>query len=120
MPRNRGSTSASGSGVRWEARHPQGSGAYAMRMARVNLTIPDELLAQARAAGLNVSRVSALALSAELDRQAKIAALEGMLRDLDAAHGPVSPGEAQEAREWADRVQGRLREVGSGTRARPA
>lgn len=89
-------------------------------MARVNITIPDELLAQAKAAGLNISRVSALAVSAELDRRAKIAALDDVLRELDAALGPVSPGEAQEARAWADRVQAQLREVTSRTRALPA
>ena len=91
-----------------------------MRMARVNITIPDELLAQAKAAGLNVSRVSALAVSAELDRRAKIAALEYVLRELEAALGPVPEEEAQEAREWVDRVQGQLLEGPSPTRVLPA
>lgn len=90
-----------------------------MRMARVNITIPDELLAQAKAAGLNVSRLSTLAVSAELDRRAKIAALEDVLRELEVALGPVPAGEAEEAREWADRVQSQVLEV-APTRALPA
>jgi len=44
-------------------------------MARVNVTIPDEVLARARNARLNVSRVATSALS-ELDRRARIAALD--------------------------------------------
>jgi post-segregation antitoxin CcdA len=75
-----------------------------MRMARVNITIPDELLEGARAAGLNVSRVTASALSEELDRRAKTAALDGYLRELDVALGPVSAEDEAAARDWADRA----------------
>lgn len=73
-----------------------------MRMARVNITVPGELIEQARAAGLNVSRVAAGALAEELDRRAKIAALDDYLRELDAALGPVPADEQEAAREWAD------------------
>jgi Post-segregation antitoxin CcdA len=75
-----------------------------MRMARVNITIPDELLGQARAAGLNVSRVAAKALADEIDRLAKIRELDAYLADLDAELGPVPQHEARAAREWADAV----------------
>ncbi len=75
-----------------------------MRMARVNITVPDELLRQARAAGLNVSRLAATALAEELDRQAKIAELDAYLAALDAELGPVPQRERQAAREWADAV----------------
>jgi post-segregation antitoxin (ccd killing protein) len=37
-----------------------------MRMARVNVYLPDELAARARAAGLNVSAVTRSALEAQL------------------------------------------------------
>lgn len=37
-----------------------------MRMARVNVYLPDELAREARAAGLNISRVAQDALSASL------------------------------------------------------
>lgn len=77
-----------------------------MRMARVNITIPDDLLEQARAAELNVSRVAAVALEQELDRRARIAALDRYLRELDVALGPVSAGEEADAREWANRAFG--------------
>ena len=46
-----------------------------MRMARVNITVPDDVVAQAKAAGLNVSRLATAALVEELDRRNKIAAL---------------------------------------------
>lgn len=73
-----------------------------MRMARVNITVPDELLEHARLAGLNVSRIAAAALAEELDRLAKVAALEAYLADLDAELGPVPDADRQEAAAWAD------------------
>jgi hypothetical protein len=77
-----------------------------MRMARVNVTIPDELLDRARDAGLNVSRVAACGLMEELDRRARIAALDGYLRELDVALGPVGADDEAAARDWADRAFG--------------
>lgn len=77
---------------------------YSVRMARVNITIPDSLLRDARSAGLNVSRVSAAALAEELDRRGKISELDTYLRELDATLGPTSEEERHAAREWADRV----------------
>lgn len=73
-------------------------------MARVNITVPDDLLERARAAGLNVSRVSASALSEELDRRAKVTALDSYLRELEAELGPISGDEQVAAREWAERA----------------
>jgi Post-segregation antitoxin CcdA len=75
-----------------------------MRMARVNITIPDELLDHARAAGLNVSRLAAGALAEELDRRAKIAALDAYLAELEVELGPVSETEQVAAAAWADRI----------------
>lgn len=75
-----------------------------MRMARVNITVPDDLLNRARAAGLNVSRLAAAALADELDRQAKLGELDAYLADLDAELGPVPQHELKAAREWADAV----------------
>jgi len=77
---------------------------YTMRMARVNITVPDELLDQARAAGLNVSRLAATALAEEIDRRAKIAQLDAYLAALEAELGPVPEQELDAAREWADAV----------------
>ena len=75
-----------------------------MRMARANITIPDELLSQARAAGLNVSRLAASAVAEELDRLAKIAELDAYLAELDAELGPVGDQEVAAAREWATQL----------------
>lgn len=91
-----------------------------MRMTRVNITIPDELLARARAAGLNVSRVAAAALAAELDRRAKLAELDTYLAELDAELGPVTAAEAAAARAWVDRVLPAANPVGANPTARPA
>lgn len=75
---------------------------YGMRMARVNITIPDELLEHARAAGLNVSRLAAAALAEELDRRAKIAALDAYLAEMDAEFGPVPDADLHDAAAWVD------------------
>ena len=77
---------------------------YSMRMARVNITLPDDLLSQARAAGLNVSRLAAAALAEELDRRAKLHELNAYLADLDNELGPVPQHELRAAREWADAI----------------
>lgn len=75
---------------------------YNMRMARVNITLPDDLLNQARAVGLNISRLAAAALAEELDRRAKLSELDAYLADLDNQLGPVPQHELRAAREWAD------------------
>lgn len=75
-----------------------------MRMARVNITVPEDLLARARAAGLNVSRTAARALDEELDRRAKVEALDAYLGELDAQLGPIPPEEEEEAARWVDRI----------------
>jgi Post-segregation antitoxin CcdA len=89
-------------GLRGYARCPDH--VYSMRMARVNITVPDDLLIRARAAGLNVSRLAAAALADELDRQTKLGELDAYLADLDAELGPVPQHELKAAREWADAV----------------
>lgn len=56
------------------------------------------LLSQARAAGLNVSRLAASAIAEELDRLAKIAELDNYLAELDAELGPLGDQEGARAR----------------------
>ena len=75
-----------------------------MRMARVNITVPDDIAQRARAAGLNVSRIASAALANELDRRDKVAALDAYLAGLEAELGPPTAAELAEAAEWADRV----------------
>ena len=77
-----------------------------MRMARVNITVPDELLDKSRSAGLNVSRTASLALAEELDRRAKLVELDSYLDELAAELGPLSDEEQEAARAWADRAFG--------------
>jgi Post-segregation antitoxin CcdA len=83
---------------------PLAASVYAMRMARVNISVSDELLKHARAAGLNISRLAATALAEELDRRAKLTELDSLLAGLDAEFGPIPAHEAEEARAWADRA----------------
>jgi post-segregation antitoxin (ccd killing protein) len=73
-------------------------------MARVNITMPDELYRQAKQAGLNVSQLAQRAVAEELGRIAKIAELDAYLAHLDAELGPTTDAERTEARVWADRV----------------
>ena len=77
---------------------------FNMRMSRVNITVPDDVAAQARAAGLNVSRVATAALVEELDRRAKTKALDAYLLQLENELGPVSAHEQADAVAWAERV----------------
>lgn len=77
-----------------------------MRMARVNITMPDKLHAEAKRAGLNISQVAQQAIVAELVRQAKVAELDAYLAELDAEMGPINDQDRREAKAWADKVLG--------------
>jgi hypothetical protein len=75
-----------------------------MRMPRVNVYLPEELAAEAKAAGLQVSELTQAAIRAELDRRGRAAALEEFLVELDGRHGPATPDEMAEADRWAESV----------------
>ncbi len=75
-----------------------------MRMTRVNITIPDDIITHARAAGLNVSRLATAALVEELDRRAKIDALDAYLAQLDRDLGPITLEEQAAAAAWAETI----------------
>ncbi len=77
-----------------------------MRMARINITVPDEVLGRAKAAGLNVSQLAASALVEELDRRGKIAELDRYLAELDVELGPIPAEDEHSARKWADAALG--------------
>ena len=55
-------------------------GVYNMRMARVNVYLPDEMAREARAAGLNLSRVAQDAVRGELARRATDTWLDELAR----------------------------------------
>ncbi|MHB8293869.1 MAG: type II toxin-antitoxin system CcdA family antitoxin [Acidimicrobiales bacterium] len=75
-------------------------------MARVNITMPEDLYRQARTAGLNVSQLAQRAVADELQRRAKIAELDAYLTEVEAELGPTSEDERAEARAWADGALG--------------
>ena len=75
-----------------------------MRMSRVNITVPDEVAAEARLLGLNVSRLATGALVEEIDRRRKIAALDAYLEELDLQFGLIPADERAAASAWATQV----------------
>ncbi|HET7487291.1 MAG TPA: type II toxin-antitoxin system CcdA family antitoxin [Acidimicrobiales bacterium] len=75
-------------------------------MARVNITVPDELYGRARSAGLNVSQLAQQAIAAELSRRSKVAELDAYLAELEAEFGPTTDAERAEAASWAEGVLG--------------
>jgi post-segregation antitoxin (ccd killing protein) len=73
-------------------------------MARVNISLPDEIYRQAKDAGLNVSQLARRAILQELSDRAKIAAAYEYLDDLEGELGPISAEERALARVWADDI----------------
>ena len=91
-----------------------------MRMARVNISIPDQMLVHAKGAGLNISQLAARAITEELNRRSKLARLDAYLAELDAELGPADPQKAVEAEEWADRVFGPVKSKDDTSKRRSA
>lgn len=56
----------------------------------MSISLPDDLRGRAKEAGLNISGLARKAIADELDRLAKIAALDKYLAELDAARGTVT------------------------------
>lgn len=71
-----------------------------MCMARRNISLPDDLDAKARRAKLNVSALAQRAVTDELDRRQRMAALDAWLDELDAAHGEPSAKTRASAEAW--------------------
>lgn len=83
--------------------------AHTVRMARVSISVPDDVVAAAKDAGVNISALATEALRDELDRRAKIAELDAYLDALEAEHGPISGEDAAKARQWVDDLVGHER-----------
>ncbi|MFN8046168.1 MAG: type II toxin-antitoxin system CcdA family antitoxin [Dermatophilaceae bacterium] len=73
-------------------------------MARVNVSIPDEVIQRARAAKLNVSALATSALEEAHERQLKIELAKGYLAELEAELGPITEAERAEATAILDGV----------------
>ncbi|GAA4399982.1 hypothetical protein GCM10023153_26890 [Ornithinibacter aureus] len=71
-------------------------------MARVNVSIPDDVIERAREAGLNVSRLATSALEEALERQSKIAMVDDFLSALDNELGPIPADELEAANALLD------------------
>jgi post-segregation antitoxin (ccd killing protein) len=69
-------------------------------MARRNISLPDDLDAQARRAELNVSALAQRAVADELHRRQRMAALDAWLDELDATHGAPSALALADAETW--------------------
>lgn len=79
-----------------------------MRMARVNITVPDEVLSAARNAGLTISTVATEGLRRELERLSKADSVHRYLAELDAELGPSTAEEIERAQRWADAAFGSI------------
>jgi len=66
-------------------------------MARVSITIPDELYDEARAAGLSPSQAARTWLRGELERRHKLAEMDRYFAALEAEQGPITPAERDDA-----------------------
>ena len=75
-----------------------------MRMARVSISVPDDVVEAAKAAKLNISRLATEALADELDRLAKVEELDAYLSELEDELGPIPEADLAKAERWADRV----------------
>jgi post-segregation antitoxin (ccd killing protein) len=75
-----------------------------MRMARVNVYLPDELADAVREAGLNVSGITQAALAAELSNRATDAWLDqiGRLAPTKATHADVIQAVNEAREEFGD------------------
>ncbi|HPB73225.1 MAG TPA: type II toxin-antitoxin system CcdA family antitoxin [Phycicoccus sp.] len=71
-------------------------------MARVNVSIPDDVIARARAVGLNVSAVATSALEEALERRLKIAMVDQYLAGIAAEAGSMTEAERRDADAWLD------------------
>lgn len=78
-------------------------------MGQVTISVPDELIYRAQMAGLNLSRLAAIAILQELDRQAHLEALDAYVDEIDAGLGrtpkrrPVTPPAAWETEPLQER-----------------
>lgn len=79
---------------------------YSVRMGRVNVSIPDELHRRAKEAELNISKLTRDSIIQELDRRAKIAAVDEYLAELESELGPISSEEQARADAWVESVYG--------------
>mgnify|MGYP001131453018 CR=1 FL=1 len=101
------------------ARHDTGSDAHVVRMARVNITVPDDLLASARGHGLNISEITRLGLETQLRRIENADGLAQLQAEMEADLGPPSPEDLAEAEAWRHgRSAPTPRENGPARRAR--
>ena len=73
-------------------------------MARVNVYVPDDLLAQAKRAELPISELAQRALTDALAHQARVTALQQFVDGLVASQGPATEAELIEADAWAASV----------------
>jgi len=79
-------------------------------MARVNISLPDELHRRAKEEGINISQLTQQAVAEELTRLAKIAAVDRYLAELEVEEGPLDPQKLAEAEARVDRLIARRSE----------
>jgi post-segregation antitoxin (ccd killing protein) len=91
-----------------------------MRMARVNVYLPDDLLASAKEADLPVSELTQAAVREALARRDRLEALERFIDDLAETQGQATAEEVAEAGAWAESVVAAVRTPRKRTRSKRA
>lgn len=71
-------------------------------MGRMNISMSDDLVAKAKALGLNVSRLAAAAVAQEVRKAEKNAYIDRYLAELEAEQGPIPEHEMRDALAWVD------------------
>jgi post-segregation antitoxin (ccd killing protein) len=82
-------------------------------MPRVNVYLPEALHRRAKKARLNLSEVCQAAIEVELQRRARLRALERFVEQLEDRFGPATAEEVADAERWVDGV------MAAATRSRP-
>lgn len=91
-----------------------------MRMARVNVYLPDDLLASAKEADLPVSELTQAAVREALARRDRLEALERFIGGLAETQGQATEDEISEAEAWAESVVAAASASGKRTRVKRA
>jgi Post-segregation antitoxin CcdA len=68
----------------------------------MNISMSDDLVAKAKALGLNVSRLAAVAVAHEVRKAEKNTYIDRYLAELEVEQGPISEQEMQDAQAWVD------------------
>lgn len=89
-----------------------------MRMARMQIYLPDELHRAVQELGLKISELAQDAVRREVRRREIDAETDAYLAEIDAEYGPPTDAEVDAARRWLDRALAEAQAIADANRAR--